>query len=261
MKKPSGDFPDPATARNANLVELKDLNRVAGLYSYSVSLRDGSGNVPELDPTVGNDGGGLNRASAGPCCYPGAARPAGAPVTPTFPGFPAPAAGTEAPLEMLAACHGRIDQHAALMRRLVAHVATHGADRQARTAAARVVRYFDLAAPDHHADEERDLFPALLESMAGSDAVCLRELTESLTADHRRLQAGWEALRPALLRLAAGEMAMPDASAVDHWVDACRQHITREDAELLPMAARLLADVALAQIGQAMRERRGIAAV
>lgn len=41
------------------------------------------------------------------------------------------------------------------------------------------MRYFDTAAR-HHEDEEQDLFPALLESMAGSDAVCLRELTASL---------------------------------------------------------------------------------
>ena len=47
------------------------------------------------------------------------------------------------------------------------------------------MRDFDTSARHHHDDEERDLFPALIESMAGSDAVCLRELTAALTAEHR----------------------------------------------------------------------------
>jgi hypothetical protein len=38
------------------------------------------------------------------------------------------------------------------------------------------MRYFDVAARQHHEDEEQDLYPALLESMAGSDAICLRQV-------------------------------------------------------------------------------------
>ena len=79
-------------------------------------------------------------------------------------------------------------------------MAAHGADRQAREAAAAVMRYFDTSARHHHADEETDLFPALIESMAGSDAVCLRELTAALTADHRALEQRWGRLRRRLER-------------------------------------------------------------
>jgi len=82
------------------------------------------------------------------------------------PGHSAPAAGFEVPLEMLSACHGRIEQQCSTLRRLQSHLLAHGADDQARVAAAAVMRYFDLAARQHHEDEERDLFPALLESMA-----------------------------------------------------------------------------------------------
>lgn len=175
-----------------------------------------------------------------------------------LPGFDTPAAGTEAPLEMLAACHGRMERHLALLERLGAHLADHGHDGQARDAAAQLLRYFDRAAPDHHADEERDLFPALLESMAGSDPVCLRELTASLSDDHRRLEAGWRPLRTLLQRIADGEPEALDPAAAQAWVADYRRHLAREDAELLPMAARLLDDDAIVQVGRAMRERRGI---
>ncbi len=177
----------------------------------------------------------------------------------TFPGFSNPVAGTEVPLEMLSACHGRIKDQCATLRRLVVHLAAHGADDGARIAARNVMRYFDHAANDHHADEEQDLFPALLESMAGSDPVCLREMTAGLTAEHRQLEALWRRVRADLQRIGEGESASLRADAAEELVALYERHIEREERELLPMAARLLSDQDLARIGRAMRERRGIA--
>ena len=179
----------------------------------------------------------------------------------TFPGFSAPAAGPEAPLEMLAACHGRVENQCSTLLRMVPHIAQRGADDQARTAAANVMRYFDTSAKHHHEDEEVDLFPALIESMAGSDAVCIRELTEALTADHRRLETAWCQLRAVLAQVVAGEAVLLDQQAVEAFTSMYARHIEREETELLPMAARLLSDDALAQVGRAMRERRGVAAI
>lgn len=175
-----------------------------------------------------------------------------------FPGFPNPVAGTEAPLEMLSACHGRIEDQCATLRRLLAHLAAHGADDGARIAANKVMRYFDHAANDHHADEEQDLFPALLESMAGSDPVCLREMTAGLAAEHRQLEALWGWVRADLQRISEGQSASLGADAVEELVTLYERHIEREERELLPMAATLLSDADLARIGRAMRERRGI---
>ncbi|QDL36319.1 hemerythrin domain-containing protein [Rhodoferax sediminis] len=175
-----------------------------------------------------------------------------------FPGFSTPSAGPEAPLEMLSVCHDRMARQCATLRRLVPHLALHGADPEARTAAANVMRYFDTSAINHHQDEEVDLFPALIESMAGSDAVCLHEMTEGLTRDHRALEAQWQRLRITLAQIAAGESVPLTADDVEALVGLYERHIERENTELLPMAARLLGDDALASIGRAMRERRGI---
>lgn len=177
----------------------------------------------------------------------------------SLPGFSAPAAGAEAPLEMLSACHGRIETQCATLRRLVPHIAARGADADARLAASRVMRYFDTSASDHHADEEQDLFPALLESMAGSDPVCLRELIEGLKAEHRQLEARWHQVRALLQRISEGEAAPLAAEVVEALVTQYERHIEREESELLPMAARLLSEAELAGIGRAMRARRGIA--
>lgn len=176
----------------------------------------------------------------------------------SFPGHSAPAAGFEVPLEMLSACHRRIEQQCSILRRLVPHLAARGNDDAARAAAASVIRYFETAAVDHHADEEEDLFPALIESMAGSDAVCLRELTEGLAAEHRELETRWQQLRATLEAIAANATASLSAAEVETFVSRYEHHIALEERELLPMAARLLSDPDLDRIGRAMRERRGV---
>jgi hemerythrin-like domain-containing protein len=94
--------------------------------------------------------------------------------------------------------------------------------------------------------------------MAGSDAVCIRELTQALVADHRTLQAAWAQLRGPLQAVAEGRSAQLPAAQVEAFVALNESHGAREDAELLPMAERLLDDAALARIGDAMRRRRGL---
>ena len=179
-------------------------------------------------------------------------------MTTRIPGFAAPTVGTEAPLEMLSACHGRIEAQCATLRRLLPHLLSHGVDDAARTGASRVMRYFDTATRQHHADEEDDLFPALIESMAGSDAICLREIIDGLKADHRALEACWRHLRGTLERIAAGEQVSLVVDDVEALAVRYERHIEREEKELLPMAARLLSDEELARVGRAMRARRRI---
>jgi hemerythrin-like domain-containing protein len=177
------------------------------------------------------------------------------------PGHRSPAAGFEVPLEMLSACHQRIESQCKTLLRLVPHLERVGFDDEARSAAAAVMRYFDNAAVQHHADEEDDLFPALLESMAGSDPVCLRELTQLLAAEHRELESRWRRLRGVLSALLAGEQKTLDRADVEAFAELYGRHIEREEQELLPMAQRLLGDAELDAVGRAMRARRGIESI
>jgi hemerythrin-like domain-containing protein len=86
--------------------------------------------------------------------------------------------------------------------------------------------------------------------------VCLREMIQGLTADHRALEAAWQRLRRVLERIAAGEFSPLAADDVEAMIDLYERHIEREESELLPMAARLLNEDDLARIGRAMRARR-----
>lgn len=90
------------------------------------------------------------------------------------------------------------------------------------------------------------VFPALVESMAGSDAVCLRNLTTGLTHERDQLDNRWRTtIRP---QLVAGAPASSELSA---WVAAFESHLRRIDSELLPMVPRLFDDEALDALGRA----------
>jgi hemerythrin-like domain-containing protein len=176
----------------------------------------------------------------------------------SLPGFNAPAAGFEAPLEMLSACHGRVEHQCETLLRLVPHLAAHGPDAAACEAAQNVMRYFDTSARHHHADEEEDLFPALLHAAPQAGLAALRELVAALQAQHRELEQAWCELRRQLDAIRDASRSGLDAAAVDRLVGLYRSHIAREEAELLPLAARILGPEQLDRVGSAMRARRGI---
>ena len=71
------------------------------------------------------------------------------------------------------------------------------------------------------------------------------------------LERQWGVLRLQLLKISEAAGDVIDADVAQSFVQLYEAHIGREEAELLPMAARLLTDAELDRIGQAMRRRRG----
>jgi hemerythrin-like domain-containing protein len=182
--------------------------------------------------------------------------------TEALPGFQSPGAGFEAPFEMLGACHERVERMLALLARLQQHLAERGRDDAARQAARDVMRYFDLAAPLHHQDEERHVFPPLL---AGPDAG-LRDLVQRLLQDHRDMEAAWPPARSVLQAIAdspAADGAALDRArtdALNRFAALYRRHLADEDQLAYPAAQAVLTDDALRAMSQDMMQRRGVPA-
>lgn len=166
--------------------------------------------------------------------------------------FPTPAPDFSDPLGLLAACHRRMAAQCALLECVLHRLPEQGADDEVGAAAARVRRYFEQAAPQHHADEEQDLFP-LLASTPG-----LGRLIADLQREHAHLDAAWRALAPALTRLEGGEVARGLHAAVEIFVTAYRAHVAREDAGILPAARERLGADQLRVLGRRMAQRRGV---
>ena len=192
-------------------------------------------------------------------------------------GFSAPAVGFEQPFAMLEACHERVLRTLALLARLRAHVLLHGADDNARQAAREVLRYFDIAAPLHHQDEELHVFPLL---MADASAE-VKTLVQRLHTDHTHMTADWAAARGPLQALAdqvpdrdvgevgsanaAGDGGGPnppvfspdDNAALDRFATRYADHIEAEEGIAYPAALQLLPPESLPAMGREMAARRG----
>lgn len=170
----------------------------------------------------------------------------------------APAVGFEQPFEMLVACHERVNRMLTLLSRLREHMNSHGADDNARQAARDVMRYFDVAAPHHHQDEELHVFPPLL--AAGDPATV--NLVRRLQSDHEQMASCWGEAHQVLESVATGEcqaLSSADEAALDRFAGLYDDHIQAEEGLAYPAAAQLLDDMALSAMGREMMRRRGAA--
>ncbi len=168
-------------------------------------------------------------------------------------------AGFDEPLAALSACHRRIEKQLATLIRLQKHLTRHVCDDEAIAAAAGILRYFLEAAPNHHADEEADLFPRVLRAaQATADHAHAYELVSHLLVEHRDMAILWSRVREALEKLKPGEAGNLDMELCKTLTRDYASHIEREDSQLLPLAARILAPGELEAVGNAMARRRGL---
>ncbi len=159
-----------------------------------------------------------------------------------------PAVGFDTPYEMLEACHERVERSLVLLLRLAEHLPHQGADAQARDAAADLLRYFDIAAPLHHEDEERHVLPRLR-------ALGQQALAERIADEHRQLHAAYARLRPGLLAL-RDDAQCPDTADWPALAALYRAHIALEEGSAYPAASAGAEAGELAAMGAEMAGRR-----
>lgn len=166
----------------------------------------------------------------------------------------APAAGFDQPFDLLAACNARMERTLALLERLGVHLGAHGCDDPARNAAGDVLRYFDVAAPLHHQDEELHVLPRLRAQGRASLAARLR-------AEHQVMEQEWAQLRPDLLAVQDGTLtAEALATAQARWSSFAalyRGHLQAEDQQAYPVARQDLPVPLERAMGEEMARRRG----
>jgi hemerythrin-like domain-containing protein len=166
--------------------------------------------------------------------------------------LPTPAPGFDEPLAMLRACHERIQRQCATLAKLAAHLRRDGLTDDARRAAADIHRYFSSAGRQHHADEEQDLFPALRAEPA------LASLLDALARDHAEMESLWQRLEPLLDAPDTIHDLDGFARLAGEFTALYRQHLARENSELLPQAEQLLSEEQQRELGTRMAARRGV---
>lgn len=113
---------------------------------------------------------------------------------------------------------------------------------RARSVAAKTLSLF---APDgvraHHADEEKELFPAVLrDAEPGVERDHVQAMIERLTSDHRAIEALMQKLQPMVKAVGNGKPVDLEQDVVDSLVRAYVSHAHFEEQQFLPLAQTIL---------------------
>jgi hemerythrin-like domain-containing protein len=166
--------------------------------------------------------------------------------------------GCEDPVGLMTACHRRIER---FLRTLCDVAQTGGRlEGEREEAFSRALRYFREAAPQHTADEEQDLFPAVLRAAPVAAAS-----VQGLEQDHHRA-AELHSLVDRVGRewLSSGFLEESDLGGLRQALSELdriyREHIRIEESEVFPLASRVLEQPEIERIGRRMAQRRGVPA-
>ncbi|HSV51951.1 MAG TPA: hemerythrin domain-containing protein [Burkholderiaceae bacterium] len=144
----------------------------------------------------------------------------------------------DAPLTSFSQCHsgilGRLQSLTALPELAVAA-------QRSRAIATDTLALFGKAIMEHHADEENELFPAVLHSAAkGEEKLRVATIVRRLVSEHRAIEAAWKTLKPGVEAAASSKPGALDAQEVAALVDAYVAHARYEEQEFLPLAETIL---------------------
>ena len=144
----------------------------------------------------------------------------------------------DAPIANFSQCHVGIIGHLDQLGELPALMAPA---QRARKVAAEMLAFFDAVILEHHAEEERELFPAVLQSaVRGEERSHVQTMIERLTAEHRQIEAWWSCIKPQLKQIAKGHDTGLDTVAVQQMVSDYHAHAAFEETEFLPLSQEIL---------------------
>jgi len=133
----------------------------------------------------------------------------------------------------------------AQLARLVAwrDIVTDGGDvEDFRDQVGEIEAFFSETSRKHHEDEEKNVFPLLLNSPDDE----LVQAVKTLQQDHHWIELDWRELAPMLRAIAQGEDWV-DMAELEHAVDVfttlCQEHIELEETLIYPEAKSKLAEV------------------
>jgi hypothetical protein len=142
------------------------------------------------------------------------------------------------PIDAFSQCHSGILSGLRVLSGLPEMVA---AAERARRASAETFAVFDGAVLAHHADEETELFPAVLKSAApGGEYERVATMVERLVAEHRAIEMVWKKLKPSVRSAAVGQPTEVNAGDVGDLMRLYAAHAAFEESRFLPLAQEIL---------------------
>lgn len=145
---------------------------------------------------------------------------------------------TDAPLNNFSDCHAGIVTRLNALNELPALLAPAA---RARQIAEESLEFFREAIFEHHLEEERELFPAVLASaVPGEEAERVKSMARRLTDEHRAVEKLWKSLEKGLKQVARGHGSELDVADLQRLVVEYQAHASFEETEFLPLAQEIL---------------------
>ena len=166
----------------------------------------------------------------------------------------------DGPFEMLTTCHQKVDRMLGLIEKLRVYLLAHPCDQQAQQAAQDIKRYFNLAGPLHHQDEEMHVFPPLLADRKSPEAQIVLQLQE----DHRKIEALWVKLNALLSQVVSSQpdenlnLTASENDVIDGFFAIYKRHIQMEESIAYVSAKRILSVENIQAMHLDMMRRRGV---
>ena len=165
------------------------------------------------------------------------------------------ASSGDTPLTNFSNCHSDIISHLDVFNEIPS--ATRSAAK-AEKIAQDTLEFFRKTVFDHHAEEERDLFPAVLDNaQAGEERNTAQSMIDRLKSDHRAIEALWATVEPGLVKLSKGHIVEIGDEPVAQLVSQYKAHAKMEESDFLPLAEKILGrnDAKMADLGLALHTR------
>jgi hemerythrin-like domain-containing protein len=163
---------------------------------------------------------------------------------------PNPKSSTNPLFNALDDCHRKIQEHLHDLQRMAGHMETAGLDDADRKLAGEIEKFFSHTSRDHHAQEERGVFPPLLAS--GNDE--LKAAVRSLQQDHGFIEENWIELGPQLRAIAQGNDWFFDTEFqhnVALFMELMDGHIALEESLIYPESKMMWAEAIARRIPRA----------
>ncbi len=145
---------------------------------------------------------------------------------------------TDAPLTNFAHCHEGILKRLNALDELPALLEPAA---RARQIAEQSLEFFREAIFEHHLEEERELFPAVLASaQPGEELEKVKAMVKRLTEEHRMVEALWKRLEKGLKPVAKGHSTDLDVTEVHRLEEEYTAQARFEEAEFLPLSEIIL---------------------
>ena len=174
-----------------------------------------------------------------------------------LPNAPARRSADDGMFDFLDHSHQELGRMLLALQEVVDAMDMDGLTPEVRARTREVLNWFDTHARQHHIDEERHIFPALLASTVEET----RTLALRLAQDHGWLEEDWLEISPSLSAAADGYQWF-DLDVLRHAVDVFEQlyldHMVLEESLAYPQARQLIPAADLHAMGVEMARRRAL---